>query len=89
MEQCIAGVESSHAWLSMIASRLLQLRPSASVGSSVRCAVSTFHDARNFDPRKAADRYVAACTKVKQAATGQEPASSRYRALFRGDVTPE
>ena len=78
--------QSSHTWLAMFASRLLETRPKTSVALSVRCAVSSFHDARDLNPRQAADRYLSACLRLKamQAAIGQqEPPSSRYLAMFK------
>ena len=76
---------SSHSWLGMFASRLLELRPKASVVSSMRCAVSSLHVASDLDPRKAADSYAAAYLRGKatRAALKEDPASSRYKAMFR------
>jgi len=64
MTQCVASGDS-HAWLGKFASRLLELRPRGSAISAMRCAVSTFHDAGDLDPRKAADSYAAAYLRVK------------------------
>jgi hypothetical protein len=81
----LTSAESSHTWLGMFAIRLLELRPSASVVSSIRCAVLRFHVAGDLDPRKAADSYAAAYLRVKatRAALEEDPASSRYKAIFR------
>jgi len=77
---------TSHIWLSMFASRLIEQRPSASLLSSVRRAVSNFQDARNLDPRGAADRYAAPLAKAKQASVKQETASSGYQGRARSDT---
>ena len=85
MEQCATGGDSSHTWLGKFASRLLELRPRASAVSAMRCAVSTFHDAGDLDPRKAADSYAAAYLRMKtmRAAVKADPPSSRYEAMFK------
>jgi len=85
MEQCAAGGNSSHTWLGKFASRLLELRPRASAVSAMRCAVSTFHDAGDLDPRQAADSYAAAYLRMKamRAAVKEDRPSSRYEAMFK------
>jgi hypothetical protein len=49
---------STHAWLGSFAGRLLQLRPSMSIGSAVRYAVMSIHHAAGLDPRRAAELLV-------------------------------
>lgn len=49
---------STHAWLGSFAGRLLQLRPSMSIGSAVRYAVMSIHVAAGLDPRRAAELLV-------------------------------
>jgi len=83
MGQFIALGDSSHTWLGMFANRLLELRPTASVASSMRCAVSTFHDSCKLDPRKAADNYASTRGNTRQVPAKREPASLRYEARFR------
>lgn len=51
----VASPPSTHAWLGSFAGRLLQLRPSMSVGSAVRYAVMSIHHAAALDPRRAAE----------------------------------
>jgi hypothetical protein len=45
----------THLWLGSFAGRLLQLHPSMSVGSAVRCAVLSIHHAAALEPRRAAE----------------------------------
>ena len=66
----IASGESSHTWIGMFASHLLEPRHRASGVSSVRGTVITFADA-------------AARAKARQADLQHEPASSRHVAMFR------
>ena len=49
---------SSHSWIARFAARLMQLRPQASIGSAVSCAVHSIHHAGGIDPRRAAEIFV-------------------------------
>ena len=46
------------AWIERFASRLLELQPHRTPLDAVRFASSTFHDALELEPGKAAEEYV-------------------------------
>lgn len=80
--------ESSHSWLAIFAGRLMELQPTASIASAVRCAVANIQDAADLDPRAAANCFVEARARArtKQTAFPKEPQSSRYQAMFGGSA---
>ena len=79
---------SSHRWLAIFAGRLMELRPTASIASAVRCAVANIHDASDLDPRLAADCFAVtpARARTRQTTFPKEPQSARYQAMFGGSA---
>jgi hypothetical protein len=79
----------THSWLGSFAGRLIQLRPSMSIGSAVSYAVLSIHHAADIDPHRAAEIFAQA-NPVPEPSTPQRAPrrvaspAARYRALFGG-----
>jgi hypothetical protein len=83
----------THSWLGSFAGRLIQLRPSMSIGSAVSYAVSSIHHAADIDPHRAAEIFVLANpmpepVTQRRAARRVDSPAARYRALFGGLAAP-
>jgi len=84
---------TSHSWLGAFAARLLELHPQTKIGTAIRAAVRTYHDAIGFDPRVAAEHFLVGgsmpCSvKNRDPEIGTSSPASRYESMFSAPMPP-
>lgn len=77
----------THSWIGSFAGRLMQLRPTMSLGAAVRYAVMSIHHAEQLDPVRAAELLVMA-DPVTTPIAGRRVAGARESHVGRYEPTP-